>query len=101
MSELLKEIEAGQKRDRMRFDQIATFEVLRAWIEPELPVVRTKSIFKSRKYPKPITVGETYLIAVSDLEDGFYWISNICADAFVANDATKKIEALDNLRSSP
>ena len=95
MAELLELIESGQSVDSYKFDEIVLFDVVRAWKEPVLPVVRARIRSKvSRRYGR-LESGDLRLVVGRDLEDSLYWIRSICDDVIPKTLAEKYIEALD------
>lgn len=100
MAELLELIESRQSADSYKFDEVVSFDVVRAWKEPVLPVVRTRVRSKiSRRYGR-LESGDLRLVVARDLENGLYWIQNICHDAIPESLADKYVQALDQASSA-
>lgn len=101
MSELLELIKAGQAMDAIRYDHVVSFEILKSWKDPILPIVRTKVNLSILKDIQGFKVGDIYLVVGRELEGELYWIRNRCIDAINNAFAEKFIEALESSAPSP
>jgi len=101
MAELLKLIEAGQKEDADQYDHVVSFEILKSWKDPILPIVRTKVQLGRYKELRSFKVGDVYLVVGRELEGTLYRIRSRCTDAIHEVFAEEYVSVLDALTFAP